>query len=1324
MASTEDGINRNRLRQEAGRRVQHITCGVAERETYRGVLLHIEDRFAHTSQGELRPLVLPPQLPSIVRPRDPQMSKFSRGMAICHKLKGGGSAGACLSAAAVTGGPKHGGAVGHLESAEATTEASTEAPSASTGFTDAHRWEMLDVTDRAFFRCSTANAPTSRGGSMASSSVAAPLEPRTLAASTPMDLLPTLAEKCAYLCELETAERQYVLAYERWDQQVVLEMMAVNFVTFVLKPSMDVLRKEELEQREAIAQEEDRLSFYMYNDSPLALQVQEGKKALKARMLQLDRILGLTSAAPRPTALVEEAAEATHATPVTAAPASAAVPVQSEGVSKVSPVSFSLDARTASSVTATSPQLPLDAGVPSDEARRILRRYVLQRHGTSLSAVGACTTMPQDDNNWSQTMASAYPCGDRSDTVCQSSTLILPPIASAQAPRRNAVGIADYIALLDESTKYYEQIVKTEERCRADMSQAFYEELQVVLEWQRRRMHLERLLYWRRQRETVLQEEVEALITVTPVLRLDEKVLLLLKILEGEEETVRRSVQDEEHASLQLLRQAGEDLRDVFNNVSLQERCMDALNSKVWTAEAVARRRLVIAEEADERRFSERLYREHLLSTLTGGMAQLRVLWHVSTAPAQCAALQVLQKAFRRSLRGRLGWRFTHQALGREINDARNAKKIATGKLAFQSFKNVLLAERTQLCEEQAQQHLREQYKLFANESGDRAAVCAEQEWSRNDVARAHLLHIEEVYAPLLTGTVVAESEVRLELEVEEELDRDALLATNAALIGIIEQKEATLLKERAGRKSNVREERASWHQLLSVEYDEREVHRLDEEVREAARENARAAFAEAAVKESRRHHERAMLMHVARMSEALVRLLGYEVGDSAMRRGIEEEEAAAARNLIDTMATTQCAAYASALEQRRQVELNRVHQQAICIEETENRASILHEEAAAWATTEQEVHILFSGPLHDLMVRRGAVNVISTWYTALRNGEIGRSVSRQRLRDDLSRHREERQMRSQQIAQRLHTQRVRSQLDILMMEMQKDQQEGVQQLLNILVKLEEPRKREQIESLQEIVFEILERNAEAHLVEVRRNFVNTEALIWQQESYERKVLKKAWRRTREELLEQRRRQLSEDYFALRIQRMWRKYAAELECRRNMSAQRAQVAALEVQARAAVGLEELEEAATQLYKPCLSSLYFDTHVRRSLARACDELAVGVADATQAEEWSERVSLLWEMRYEDCDPCLCEDEARARRVLEAQFHKPFLLQSELKGEEHLQRTMLMRERTLFLLRILAREERQRRLSLMSAEDQQRVSLRGQLAASTPADAQTP
>ncbi|GET90295.1 hypothetical protein, conserved [Leishmania tarentolae] len=1288
MASTEDGINRNRLRQEAGRRIQHITCGVAEQDTYRGVLLHIEDRFVHTPQEELRPLVLPPQLPSMARPRDPQISKLSRGISMRHKLNGRSGAGAFFSEASAAGRPKHVGADGHLEADEDSTEASTRSTFVSTGFTEAHKWEMLDVKDRNFFRHFSENAQTSAGGSTTSLCVAAPLG---LCNSTPMDLLPTFEEKYAYMCELEMAERQYMIAYERWDQQVILEMMAVNFVTFVLKPCMDVLRKEELEQRGAIMQEEDRLRFYMFNDSPLALQMNEEKKAMKARMLQLDRILGLMPAESRRTAVAEAPAGSIHTTSVTAPPASAAAP-----------------------------QLPCDTGVPSDEARRILRNYVLHRHAASLSAVSTCTMAQPDDNACSVRMTSANFCDSESDNVRRPSTLILPPIPSAHAPRRNAVGIADYVALLDESTKHCEQVVKMEERCRADMNQAFYEEMQVVLEWQRRRMHLERLLYWRHQRETVLQEEVEELSSVTPVLRLDAKVLLLLEILEGEEETVRQSIQDDEQASFDLLAQVGDDLRNTFNNVSLQEHCMDTLNANVWAKEAVARRRLVIAEETDVRRCSQRLYFEQLTSTLTSGMAQLRVLWYVSTDSAKYAALQVLQKAFHRSLRGRLGWRCTHQTLGRDINDARNIKKIAAGKLSFQSFKTALFAERSQLCEEQAQQHLREQRKLFANESGDRVAVCAEQEWSRNGIARARLLHVEEVYAPLLTGTVVTENEVRLEVEVQEELDRDALLATGAALIGTIEQKEATLLKERAGRKLTVREERASWRELLSIEYDEREVLRIEEETREAAREKFRVDFADAAMEESRRHHERCMLLYVTRMSEALASLLTYEVGDSATRRSIEQEEALAARNLLDVMATTQCAAYAAALLQSSEVELNRVHQQAIYIGETENRASILHEEAEAWATTEQEIHILLSGPLHDLIVRRGAVNVIGSWYIAVRKGEIGRSVSRQRLHEDLSRHREERQLRSKNIVQRLHTQYVRNQLDILMTEMQKDQQEAVWKLLNIVVKIEEPHKREQIELLQEIVFGILARNAEAHLAEVRRNFVNCEALIWQQESYERKLLMKTWRRTFEELREKRRLQMSKDYYAACIQRAWRKYAAGLEYSPNVSIQRARVAALEIQARAAVELDEMEEAAMRLFKPCLFSSYADMHVRQLLTYAYEEIALTMADETKAEEWSERVSLLWEMRYDDCDSCLCDDEARARRLLEAQFHKPFLLQSELKEEEQLQRTMLMRERTFFLLRILAREEHQWRLSLISVEDQHRASLHGQLTTSTPVD----
>ncbi|CAM39885.1 conserved hypothetical protein [Leishmania braziliensis MHOM/BR/75/M2904] len=1317
MASAEDGINRNKLRQEAGRHVQHVTCGVAERETHREVLLHVEDRFAHVSHEELRPLVLPPQLPSIARPREPQTAKFSRGVALHPKFTRGSSAGASLSVAAVTGDSAHVGADGNLCSFSVSTEASTEALSASTGFTDAHRWEMPNVADRAFFRRFMEDAQTSADDSTAYSSATAQLALCNPASPSPLDLLLKWEEKYAYLCELERAERQYVRAYERWDQQVILEMMAVHFVALVLKPCMDVLRQEELEQREAIMQEEDRLSFYMYNDFPLALQLQEGKKALKARELQLDRILGLTPATPRLPALPEAPAKATPGTPVAVALASAAAPPQSEGVSKGLRLSSPSSARAASPVAAATP----DTGIPSDEARRILRKYVQQRHGALLNVVGTWTTTPQDDDVSMQTMITTYPGARGYDTVHRSSALFLPSISSTQAPIRNAVGIVDYVALLDESTKHREQIVKTEERCRADMNQTCYEELQVVLEWQRRRMHLERLVYWRHQREAAVQKEVEALTNVTPVLRLDAKVLRLLEILEGEEEAARQSIRDEERASFEPLWQTNEDLSRAFNNVSLQERCMATLDSEVWTTEAVARRKLVTVEETDVRHHRERLCLEHLISTLTSGMSQRRALWHVSTCPVLYSAVQVLQKAFRRFLRGRLGWRFTHQALGREINYSRNARKITTGRLALQSFKATLSAEKAQLCEEQAQQHLREQYALFANESGLRTALCAEQECGRKRIARTRVLDVEEVYAPLFIASVALEEEVRLELEVEEELERGVLLATNATLVDVIGQKSDTQREERGRRKAAVRKERASWRQLLSAECDEREEHRIDEEAREAARETSRSAFTEAAEDESRRHHGRAMGMYVACMREALLDLLDREVSDDAARRGIEQEEAVAARHLLDSMATTQCAAYASDLERRHQLVHNGVHQQAICIAETENRASILHREAAAWATTEPELRSLFVGPLHDLMVRCGAVKVISTWYTAVRNGEVGRTVSRQLLREDLAHHHKERQLRSQQIMQRLHTQHVRSQLDTLMMEMHTEQQGAVRQLLDVLVKCDEPRGRAQVESLQEIIFGILERNAKALLAEIRLNFINSEALIWQQELYERKALKQAWHHTFEKLLERKHQELSKDYFALRIQRAWRGCAARMQHRRNLSTQCTRLVALEVQERAALELEELEEVAAQLYQPWLSFSYVETYVRGPLARAYDELAVAVVDATRVQEWSERVALLWEMRYEDCDSCLCEDEARARRMLETQFHKPFLLQSELKDEERLKRTMLERERTLFLLRILAREEHQRRLSLVSVEGQGRASLHIQLTAATPVDA---
>ncbi|KAG5473695.1 hypothetical protein LSCM1_04322 [Leishmania martiniquensis] len=1317
--SAEDGLNRNRLRQEAGRRVQHITCGVAERETYMDMLLHIEDRFAHTPHEELRPLVLPPQLPSIARPREPQAAKFSRGIAACHRTDRGSSAGAPLSAAAVAGVPRYTGAGGNPAAAELAAKASTEAPSASVSFTDAHGWEMPDLEDRAFFRRLMKGTQASAESSAVDSNAAAQAELSDQTASSPLDLQPTLEKKCAYLSALEAAERQRVLACERWDHQVTLEMMAVHFVTFVLKPCMDVLRKEELEQREAIAQEEDRLSFYMFNDSPLALQVQEGRRAAEARELQLERILRLTPDAPHSSAPAETPPRVTPASSEAAALASVVTGGQQKGGSDGSRPSSSCSAHTPSPA-ATPPRPPHGTDVPSDEARRILRNYVVRRHGASLNAVGTRALTPQDDQVRPKTTMSTYPDPGECGTVRRSSMLILPPISSAQTPRRKAVGIADYVALLDDSTKHRRKIIKAEERCRGDLHQNFYEELQVVLEWQRRRMHLERLLYWRQQREAAVQEELEALTTITPVLRLDAQALRLLAALEEEEEAVRRSIWDEECVSLAALRQAGEDARNATNSIALQKRCMDALHSEVWTAEAAARRQLLAEEEADVRHRRECFLWEHLTAMLTTGTTQLRALWHLSQDSVQYAALRVLQKAFRRSLRGRLGWHFTHQVLGREVRFSRDTRKVAAGARALQSFKDTLSAERARLCEEQAQQHLHEQHAFIAYESGGRAAVCAEQEWHHKAIARAHVQHIEVVYAPLLTACVAEENEARLELEVEEELERNELLAVNATLIDVVYRKGIIQQEERAGRKSTVCEERVSWRRLVSAELDEHEEHRIDEETREEAHARDQAAFANAAEGEIRLHHERAMAAYAASMMGAFSELLSRQAGDDPTRRAIEQAEAVAAHKLLDSMATAQCAAYASALKQRREIELIKVHQQALLIGETEDRANILHEEAAAWAADEQELLNLLSGPLHDCIVRRGAVRAISTWYIAVRNGEVGRAVSRKRLREDLARHREERQLRSGQIAQRLHMQHVRSQLDLMLEEMQREQRKAMQQLLDKVVACEEPSGREQIESLQEIVFGVLERSAEAHLAEVRHGLVNTEALIWQQEAYEREVLKKTWRRTFEQLLERRNVQLNEDRFAVSIQRAWRGHAARMRCRRDMSTRRAQVTTLEAQARVAVVLEELEEAATQLYKPYLSASYLGTHAWQSLGRACDELAVAVVESTRAYEWSERAAILWEMRYEDCDPCLCEEEARARRALEARFHKPFQLQSELKEEERLHRTMLVRERALFLLRVLAREEYQLRLSLTSVEDERRASLGAQFAATTRAN----
>ncbi|KPI88748.1 hypothetical protein ABL78_2127 [Leptomonas seymouri] len=1313
-ASAADSINRNQLRQEARRRVHHITHGVAEQQTYLKMLQHVCGQFAHTSQEPLQPLVLPPQWPSTARPREPQIAKFSRGIALYKNLRKSGDAAlpasasvgeddrACGSAAAVVNvarGSLNAAATAADDVANSTASyVLTELPSTSTHFARAHRWETINTDDRTFFQRRALDDPSrdeaateaeegnDSGAHRMSSNFITEVD------LSPLDELPTLEEKVAYLTNLESASRQHVLAYERWDQQVISEMMAVRYVTFVLKPCMDALRMEETEERENIYQLEDRLSFNLFHESPLVLAIMEERKAMKARELQLERILRVEACARQHRSEPRDSTEESN---------------------EVSIDAVESDLPSSSCASSRVPKPPAKAargstgsGMPAPDARRILQQYVRQRHGDAIEAAAAAAaplTLPAIPKTWSPSSNATYPGTAGKVPIHRFSALVLPPLPSAHAPRRNAMGIADYVALLDECMRLRDQIIRAEEQSRRDFDRARYEEQQVVLEWQRRRMHLERLIYWRQQREGAVQDEVAALTEVDVGAPLDPKVVLLLEFLEGEEEDTRAALCAEERRCHEdELWATNSALRHQHERLQLEKESLATHYGVVRAEESEEAQQLVLYEEASLRCCTEREAMRTMAQKLSYGMTQLKILWEVSVNSEQCAALLVLQSAFRRSLHGRLGWRVTNSVLGREINDVRNAKKISAGKRTLQSFKDALEAEEAELLREQETQNIEEQHALFAKEKAGRVAIYSGQELMRQGLLRANALRVAEVFFPVFQELSDAEENTRMQLEVEEEFDEEMLRRAHTALSDIIARKARARYDETAARKALVAEERAMWRELRSAEADSREELRLDAEAAEAMRQADRNAFAEVALQTCRNSNEIAFTAYVRHITDAQLEMLQYSSVDNPGRRAVCAEEAKAASLLFSGMSLQTCEMFAQDLVDKRQTEFNLVHRQAICAAETERRAEILHTEAIDWEALRPALLETLSGPLRDLFARRKAVKVISTWFRAVRNGDIGRAVSRQKLHDCLTRYREESSRQRQEVAQRLHIQQVRDQLDMLMREIHQEEVEGIKQRLGVLVRHEEPRGREEIESLQEIVFGIMARNADAHAAEVRSQLVNAEALLWQQEAYERKLLIKASRRDFKDLMERERMQLSEDYFAARIQRTWIAYTARKARAQTMAQQRARLVALEEVARTAVQLEELEESALCIYKLFDAAVLFHEHVQQSLSHAYEKQCLAVLDATSAREWQERASLLWDMRYDLCDFCLCTEEEGVRRALAADFHKPFLLQEELQQTEAEERRLLVEERTGFLLRILARVELVHRREVIAEE----------------------
>lgn len=1057
---------------------------------------------------------------------------------------------------------------------------------------------------------------------------------------------------------MEEKERQHLLAYERWDHQVLAEMVMVHYVTFVLKPLMDELRVDERDHRYSVQYEEEQQRYSLTHESPVSLAIAEERKAMKMRELQLLRIAGEQRKA------LAAGKKKTYATRGGSGGAAAATGTAG-GAGWLPPVEH------------------VPPGMADQlEARQLLRQYIDQRHGAQITAVASQQTLRPD----------------RAVT-----TPSLPLVSPLPAPRRNVVGIANYISLLDLYMRERDQWIHAEQASRRDIGQLFFEEQQVVLEWQRKRMHLERLLYWRQQREVAMQAEVAHATAVPRKSDPDPKLLLLLEMLEEGEESDRDTLVGEEQAALLDLRRTWMEMSLLRRRTALTAEANATMKHEVWLCEDGERRQLLFQAEQDVRRLKEKEFLVQLQAACAANTHDLRELFSVSTDEAKYNATLVLQRAFRRSLSHELGWRATHRDLGRGFRLVRDERCIEAGRKSLGRFKAKLQAEEAALMAEEKAVFIQRQQAIAAMETKHRLSFLSSEQLDRTVMVRQHQRVVGMLFAPRFIALAEAAVTKAMEVEVAEEMERETIVAVRHHLTSIITAKRTCRHEERSGRRAVVLSEREAWSELLASIKDRCEEIRIAAEEEDQRRRAAVEAFAASSLQRVVEFSKYLVERHQGVILDIQVELLACAESDDTTREDILSEEEAALRVLWESWALE-----AALIE--RQVELSAhctalqlAHQQATVIDELERRSAILQEEHAALDALLPQLSKLLEGPLRCAIERRCAVNAIGTWYTAVKAGHIGRAATNAYLRETLGQVREERAYEAKRLSHRLHVHQVRAELERTLTEMRRERVAVFSDGVAILVSREEPRERAGIEGMQEMIFGVLLRNAEADRDLVNRALLDREAVLWQEESYGRADIQREWMQFCRGQLTVAGRHLDPHYFARLLQRWWRGCLPRLQYWRMVVGQQKRFMALESMERAGVEAAALTESALVFAKPLMETQLLHCYHSMILPNLLYQWCRDLFHDLMREEAEERGNLLWEARYDLCDNYLMTREAVERKQLHLEcFH--FLHQeTRLVSAEAEERVLLVHERTNFLLRLLLREERVCRRSVEVEED---------------------
>jgi hypothetical protein len=1062
----------------------------------------------------------------------------------------------------------------------------------------------------------------------------------------------TVATDVAALLSSEQEKRLALLSRQIWEFEVVGQMAQVHYVNSVLMPLMNRTVHAERELRceirseEAAAFSEGVLKSRLYSRLRQMRQEHDREQRRRAR-------------------LAEEALAGGRS-------ASQSTPDEAERILREYREQFELRER--------SPSLPDTTSLTTPS-----RIYP----AADTSGMGS-RTRPQEEVEVKPPMppprAAHQPAPPLQSRVGQAGHTGSSRIGGPQllyGHNANVITLVQLRGLLDEMTYVRRMSAEQEQQHRDDIANSFVSERDRVQQLVDRRCHLERLIYWRKERE-----EKQRMLEQQQQFALEQEQLNT-KEFESREEHVLFS---EQAARTNLIRAFVADYHRTQrlllekNELAVREKCIE--QQRVEAAMSL----VLLHEHVARTYFLSHLYDSHV-AAMTAKKESIDQL------AKQCLLVRsriiTIQRAWRSVRLGLLGWRRTHRSIGFFIQKHRAELRVVKNRASLTGYRNDIIAELEKEAEEGRR---RSRIRLSALEKAEISARellrMDEALESTGAVRQFRNNFIKTVFIPqLLAVDSALQAPLRHQLEAEETAEWSSVTSSCAVLSVIIKASEEIrdVLAPQA-REKVTREEESTLHELhqafvtgtaaiYTIEQDRALRHRGAREALEAASLTARDGVTALEEQEMTRVVWMSKIEHFiiiacdpvrsgrTRVAQVLYAVLVAQHDRFAQRAAdmVEQELLAAHRAVV-------LAASASILSAREE-------------EARQSIATVEHADVTNLTTSEFAAEY---ARVEAYMAKRN--KAASTIQRILRDcmcGRLGRSATLSYLRAFFWSRRERAFLRAAHEATRRAVMSAQEELDREIAGHNLATEREYSVLFREISDRIEPRRRDALVAHEHFIWQIHVYNFETYERELLR--AATEQLR-EHESYQRVKIHEEYMTEFRNHFAPRKANFIFDVSVRPFQRAWRCHTARRVLREKISSAVCRVqASEEVGSRTRIELEWQSASALEIVKPMFLRIQLQLH-RQGLNNLFHYFCFAICRwSVLCEESKERMNLLWVLQQHERYDIIDVSEKASRGVIYRDWEDTERTVREVIDFEGVLRGVQRQERTLFLLRVTASME---------------------------------